>query len=75
MKHWFAMRSDNRPRPAGVAGFGLIAAVCLGGLVSLGGCQVQKNDFNPVRVLCPGDFDPVTNKCRIETHGPDDGSN
>ncbi len=40
-------------------------AVCLAS--SLAACQDQKNEFNPVNVLCPGDFDPVTNKCRIST--------
>jgi len=42
-------------------------AVCL--TTSLVACQDQRNDFNPVNVLCPGDFDPVTNKCKIATGG------
>ena len=39
---------------------------------SLGACQDQRNEFNPVNVLCPGDFDPVTNKCVIPTGGDEE---
>lgn len=46
----------------------LLAAIAL----ALLGCQEQRNDFNPVRVFCPGEFDPSDNRCRIETHGPED---
>lgn len=42
-------------------------AICLAS--SLAACQDQRNEFNPVNVLCPGDFDPVTNKCKISTGG------
>ena len=37
--------------------------------VSLAACQDQRDEFNPVNVLCPGDFDPVTQKCKISTGG------
>jgi len=36
---------------------------------ALSACQNQRNEFNPVRIMCPGDFDPVTNSCKIDT-GP-----
>lgn len=48
----------------------LAAAIAVSLAASLTACQDQRNDFNPVNVLCPGDFDPVTNKCVIR--GPDD---
>ena len=35
--------------------------------VLLAGCQEQRNEFNPVRFLCPGYFDPDTNTCQIAT--------
>jgi len=38
-------------------------------LAGAAACQDQRNEFNPVRIFCPGDFDPVTNECRIETGG------
>ena len=41
--------------------------VFCGAAVLLAGCQDQRNEFNPIRVLCPGDFDPVTNQCNIPT--------
>lgn len=43
----------------------LAATVAVSLAASLSACQDQRNDFNPVNVLCPGDFDPVTNKCVI----------
>lgn len=43
--------------------FAALVAVALAG--PLTACQDQRNEFNPVNVLCPGDFDPVTNKCVI----------
>ena len=43
----------------------MAVAFCL--TASLSACQDQRNEFNPVNVLCPGDFDPVTNKCKIQT--------
>ena len=45
----------------------LAATVAVSLTASLSACQDQRNDFNPVNVLCPGDFDPVTNKCKIAT--------
>jgi len=48
-----------------------IAAALVAAAV-LAGCQDQRNEFNPVNVLCPGDFDPVTNKCVIQTGGPEE---
>jgi hypothetical protein len=47
----------------------LAATVAVSLAASLSACQDQRNDFNPVNVLCPGDFDPVTNKCKIATGG------
>ena len=29
------------------------------------------NELNPVRLLCAGKFDPVTNQCILETDFPD----
>ena len=34
---------------------------------ALGACNAEKDEYNPIRLLCPGDFDPVTNKCKIDT--------
>jgi len=37
-------------------------------LVSLlGGCQDYRDVFNPMQILCPGDFDPVSNDCIVKT--------
>lgn len=41
-----------------------VALACAAGLAA---CQDQRNEYNPVRVLCPGDFDPVSNRCVIDT--------
>jgi hypothetical protein len=35
----------------------------------LAACQNQRNEFNPVRMICPGDFDPQANECVIQTGG------
>ena len=47
----------------------LALAVAFGLTASLTACQDQRNEFNPVNVLCPGDFDPVSNECKIQTGG------
>jgi len=39
-------------------------------VVALAGCSAEKDEYNPIRILCPGDFDPVTNKCKIDTPSP-----
>ncbi len=44
-------------------------AVVVSLAASLGACQDQRDEFNPVNVLCPGDFDSVTQKCTISTGG------
>ncbi len=44
-------------------------AVVVSLAASLGACQDQRVEFNPVNVLCPGDFVPVTQKCKISTGG------
>jgi len=45
----------------------MAVAACLAS--SLAACQDQRDEFNPVNVLCPGDFDPATQKCKIQTGG------
>ncbi len=37
---------------------------------TLAGCNLEKDEFNPIRLFCPGDFDPATNKCKIDTPSP-----
>ena len=37
--------------------------------VLLESCQDYRNMFNPIQVLCPGDFDPAKNRCVGQTHG------
>ncbi len=44
-----------------------VAAVLIA--ASLAACQDQRNEFNPVRMICPGEFDPQTNECVIQTGG------
>jgi hypothetical protein len=51
--------------PKAVALLTLAAALLMVG----SGCQDQRNQFNPIRLLCPGDFDPATNRCVIDTGG------
>ncbi len=44
----------------------LAAAAVLAGVAgSLAACQAQRDAFNPIRLACPGDFDPASNMCRI----------
>lgn len=38
-------------------------------VAALTACQAYRDDYNPIKILCPGDFDPVTNKCVIPTGG------
>lgn len=45
------------------------ALVALAATLAVAACQDQRDAFNPVRIVCPGDFDPVTNTCRIDTGG------
>ena len=52
--------ASPRRRAAAVA----LALACA---AVLSACQDQRNEFNPVRLLCPGDFDPRTNRCVIPT--------
>ncbi|HEX9646270.1 MAG TPA: hypothetical protein VGB88_02150 [Alphaproteobacteria bacterium] len=49
-----------RSRAAAVA----LALACA---AVLSACQDQRNEFNPVRILCPGNFDARTNRCVIPT--------
>ncbi len=35
--------------------------------LTLAACQDLRDDFNPVRLVCPGVFDPTTNKCVVHT--------
>ena len=47
-------------------------AVVVGAIIvaaTLTACQDYRNAFNPIQVLCPGDFDPAENRCVIQTHG------
>ncbi len=46
-------------RLAGLVG---LAAV----LAASAACQDQRDAFNPVRLICPGEFDPTTSTCRID---------
>ena len=41
--------------------------------VLLNSCQDYRNMFNPIQLLCPGDFDAAENRCVVQTHG-DGGS-
>ncbi len=45
------------------------ALVALAATLAVAACQDQRDAFNPVRIVCPGDFDPATNTCRIDTGG------
>ena len=40
-------------------------AVLAGIAGTLVACQEQRDAFNPIRLACPGDFDPASNTCRI----------
>lgn len=51
--------------PAPTTLLAAIAAVVI--TATLAACQAQRNEFNPVRMICPGDFDPQTNECVIQT--------
>ena len=44
----------------------LAAALTIAALV-LAACQDLRDDFNPVRLICPGVFHPHTNECVIQT--------
>ena len=45
-----------------------LATLCiLAAGAALAACSAQRDDFNPVRLACPGDFDSQTNKCVIQT--------
>ncbi len=35
--------------------------------LTLAACADLRDDFNPVRLICPGVFDPQTNKCVVHT--------
>ena len=35
----------------------------------LGGCQDHRDVWNPMQLLCPGDFDPIADKCVVKTGG------
>jgi len=37
--------------------------------VGLGGCQDYRDVWNPMQILCPGDFDPIVDKCVVKTGG------
>ncbi|HIN93027.1 MAG TPA: hypothetical protein EYM99_09430 [Alphaproteobacteria bacterium] len=47
----------------------VVAAGAIIAAVTLTACQDYRNAFNPVQLLCPGDFDPTENRCVIQTHG------
>lgn len=50
------------------------AVPAVGALLLVGAltaCQAYRDDYNPIKILCPGDFDPVANKCVIPTGGGD----
>lgn len=34
--------------------------------LALAACADLRDDFNPVRLICPGEFHPHTNKCVIQ---------
>ena len=40
-------------------------------IAALTACLAYRDDYNPIKILCPGDFDPVANKCVIPTGGID----
>jgi len=45
-------------------------AVIVGAIIVVAvfpGCQDYRNAFNPVQLLCPGDFSPGENQCVIQT--------
>lgn len=43
----------------------LAAALTIAAL-TLAACADLRDDFNPVRLACPGEFDPQTNECVIQ---------
>ena len=45
------------------------ALVALAATLAVAACQDQRDASNPVCIVCPADFDPVTNTCRIDTGG------
>ena len=46
----------------------ILAIVSVVALVfQLSGCQNYRDVFNPIQILCPGDFDPVSNDCVVKT--------
>ena len=55
----------------GVIRFARIPCIlCVVLLVSpLIGCQDYRDAFNPMQILCLGDFDPVSNECVVKTGG------
>ena len=40
-------------------------------IAALTACQAYGDGYNPINILCPGDFDSVTNECVIPTGGVD----
>jgi hypothetical protein len=55
----------------GLASFARIPSAVFALLLAspLTGCQDYRDAFNPMQILCPGDFDPVTNECVVKTGG------
>ena len=73
------IRNDQRPRGCWGLGNGMahrisfleIRVVVIGAItvaVTFTACQDYRNAFNPVQLLCPGDFNPAENRCVIQTH-------
>ena len=74
------IRNDQRPWDCWGLGNGMAhrisflekCVVVIGAItvaVTFTACQDYRNAFNPVQLLCPGDFDPTENRCVIQTHG------
>ena len=41
----------------------MILAIAL----ALPACQADPDELNPIKLLCPGEFDHATNKCTVPT--------
>jgi hypothetical protein len=37
--------------------------------IAIAACQTAPDEFNPIKLLCPGEFDHRSNKCTVPTGG------
>lgn len=59
----------DRQAGASTGALALARAVITAALITaaLAACQDRRNEFNPIKLLCPGDFDADGNQCVIQT--------